>query len=385
MAKHAFLSASSSDRWLHCPRSAALCAEVEDTESPWAREGTEAHSLCQYELEKLLGRDTKDPRPEMTLYDEEMQECADGYAAFVMEQLEEIRKTCPDPHVFVEQTLDFSRWVPHGFGTGDCVIVADDLLQIIDYKYGRGVLVSAAGGDGKGNSQLMCYALGALDTFGDLYPIRRVRLTIYQPRRQNLDSYDLSTDCLLSWAEHTLAPIAKLAFAGEGEFRAGDHCVFCKVRDTCRERADYHMAIAREDFSPPAELTEAEIAALLPRLDPLIAWAEDVKACALRKAADGVHFPGYKLVEGKSIRKITDEEAAAKALTDAGFDPWEKKLRTLTALQKMLGRKALNELLGPYIQKPPGKPALVPETDPRPAYQPAEGDFREETPGMPEP
>lgn len=365
MPKHAFLSASASDRWLHCPPSAKLCAQEEDTGSPYALEGSDAHELCQYELEKQLGRDAKDPRPNLTYYNEEMQEGADGYVAFVTEQLAAIKETCPDPAVLVEQTLDFSRWVNHGFGTGDCVIIADDLLQIIDYKYGLGVLVSASGTDGTGNSQLKLYALGAIDTFGDLYDIKRVRLSIYQPRRQNIDSYDMTVEDLLRWADNTLAPIAKLAFDGEGDFAAGDHCVFCKIRATCRKRAEYNQSLARYDFAPPPTLSPEEIAEILPQLDQLTSWADDLKSWALQEAVKGTTFPGYKLVEGRSNRRFTDENTVAKIITDAGYDAWEHKLQTITSLTKQMGRKTFNELLGSYIEKPQGKPVLVPATDSR--------------------
>ncbi|MBR3333133.1 MAG: DUF2800 domain-containing protein [Clostridia bacterium] len=377
MAKHAFLSASSSDRWLHCPPSAKLCAQEEDPGSPYAQEGSDAHALCQYELEKALGRESKDPRPDLTFYNEEMQEGSDGYVAFVMEQLAAIKETCPDPAVLVEQTLDFSKWVTHGFGTGDCVIVADDLLQIIDYKYGMGVLVSASGSDGTGNSQLKLYALGALDTFGDLYSIKRIRLSIYQPRRQNIDSFDLTKEELLSWAENTLAPVAKLAFAGDGDFTAGDHCVFCRIRSTCRKRSEYNRELAKYDFAPPPTLTEAEIAEILPRLDQLTSWAEDMKAYALQEAVKGIAFPGFKLVEGRSNRRFTDETAVAKIVTEAGYEAWDRKLQTITNLQKQMGRKIFNELLSSYIEKPRGKPVLVPATDNRPAFNPAEADFKD--------
>ena len=232
MAKHAYLAASASDRWLHCPPSAKLCAEAEDVGSPYAQQGTDAHSFCEQLLLTALGRESKDPTEDLTWYDQEMQDAAEGYRDFVMEQVEDAKQFCPDPTVCVEQTLDFSKWVPHGFGTGDCVIVADDLLHIVDFKYGVGVLVDAAD-----NPQLKCYALGALDTFSDLYDIRRVKLSIYQPRRDNADTWEISVDDLMVWAENTLAPIAKLAYDGEGEFAAGDHCQFCKVKATCRKRA----------------------------------------------------------------------------------------------------------------------------------------------------
>ena len=206
MAKHAYLAASASERWLHCPPSAKLCAQEEDQGSPYAQQGTDAHELCQHLLEKALGRQTRDPTEDLTYYDTEMQEAAEGYASFVMEQVAEAKTLCADPLICVEQTVDFSKWVPHGFGTADALIVADDLLYITDFKYGVGCLVSADGEDGTGNSQLKCYALGALDTFGDLYSINRIRLSIYQPRRENVDTFELTKADLLKWADDAAPP-----------------------------------------------------------------------------------------------------------------------------------------------------------------------------------
>lgn len=378
MAKHAYLSASASHRWLACPPSAKLCAQEEDQGSPYAQQGTDAHELCQYLVEKALGYDVRDPTEELTWYDGEMQEAAEGYCSFVMDQVEEARKICPDPLVCIEQTLDFSKWVEHGFGTGDCVIVADDLLHIIDYKYGVGVLVSAAGEDGTGNSQLKCYALGALDTFGDLYDIQRIRLTIYQPRRDNVDTFELSREDLLAWADGVLAPIARLAYEGQGEFRAGDHCQFCKIKATCRERAAYSMELAKYDFQEAPTLEADEIAAILPQIDDLVSWAEDIKAYALQQALAGVRYPHFKLVEGRSNRKYTDEDAVARIVSAAGYDPYEKKLLGITAMTKQLGKKRFEELLDGLVIKPAGKPVLVPETDKRPELNTAANDFMED-------
>ena len=311
--KHAYLSASASHRWLLCPPSAKLCAEEPDYGSEYAMQGTCAHELAQYLLEQALGRETTDPTENLSYYDGEMQEAAEGYRDFVLEQLAEIRKTCKDPLICVEQTLDFSKWVEHGFGTGDCVIVADGMLQIIDLKYGLGVLVHA-----KENSQLMCYALGALDTFGDLYTINRVKLSIYQPRRDNVDSWELGTEDLLKWAEDVLRPAAKLAYEGNGDFLAGDHCVFCKVKASCRKRAEYATEITKEKLKEPAKLSPEEIAEILPRVDTLLSWAEDVKNYALRQALKGVSFPGWKLAEGRSVRKFRDENTVARIVTAKG-------------------------------------------------------------------
>ena len=377
MPNHAYLSASASERWLKCPPSAKLCAQMEDMGSPYAQQGTDAHALCQYLVEKALGRDTRDPTEDLTWYDAEMQEAAEGYTAFVMEQVAQAKELCPDPLVCVEQTLDFSKWVEHGFGTGDCVIVADDLLHIVDFKYGVGVLVSASGEDGNGNTQLMCYALGALDTFGDLYDIRRIRLSIFQPRRDNVDTFEMTKDDLLNWADGTLAPIAKLAYVGEGDFCAGDHCTFCKAKAVCRERANYNMAMAAYDFADPPTLDTAEIAEILPQIDSLVSWAEDIKAFALEQALSGTRYPGFKLVEGKSTRKYRNEAEVAKVVSEAGYEPYEHKLLGITAMTKQLGKKRFDELLQGLIVKPTGKPVLVPETDKRPEFSSAANDFNE--------
>ena len=378
MAAHAILSASASPRWLACPPSARLCEKIPDKGSSYAQQGTDAHALCEYLLEKELGNDKiRDPTEDLTYYDQEMQTCAEGYRDFVLEQIASVKETCPDPLVCVEQRLDFSKWVKDAFGTGDCVIVADGILHIIDFKYGLGVLVSASGGDGTGNAQLKCYALGALDTFDDLYDIRKIRLSIYQPRRDHADTFEMDKDDLLTWADEVLAPTAALAYEGKGEFAAGDHCQFCKVKATCRKRAEYNMQLAQYDFEVPAELDDIEIAAILEKADSLISWAADVKDYALQQALSGVVYPGFKVVEGRSNRKYVDEAAVAQVVTDAGFDPYERKLLGITAMTTALGRKRFNELLGDLIIKPQGKPVLVPETDKRPEFNTAANDFKD--------
>ena len=375
MPKHAFLSASSSHRWLACPPSALLCAKEADQSSAYAKQGSDAHELCEYLLLKALGHDPPDPTENLDYYDAEMLSCAEGYRDFVMEQVEEARKLSADTLICVEQRLDYSRWVENGFGTGDCVIVADDLLHVIDYKYGLGVLVSASGEDGTGNSQLKCYALGALDTFGDLYDIRRIKLSIYQPRRENVDTFEMKVEDLLHWADDVLSPIAKLAFTGDGEFCAGDHCVFCKVKATCRARADYNMELAKYDFEKPAMLNDEEIASILPMIDSLVSWATDIKEFALQQALSGTVYEGYKVVEGRSNRKYSDETAVARIVQEAGYDPFEKKLLGVTAMQRQLGKKRFQELLGGLLYKPPGKPVLVPTSDSRPEMNTAANDF----------
>lgn len=356
MPKHAYLSASASHRWLACPPSAKLCA---------------------YLVEKALDREVPDPTESLTYYDAEMQNCAEEYRNYVLEQIEAAKEFCKDPQVMIEQRLDFSRWVENGFGTGDCVIVADEVLQIIDYKHGLGVLVSAGDDEHGGNSQMMCYALGAFEVFGDIYDINQIKMTIFQPRRDNISTYTISRDNLLKWADEILAPTAQLAYVGEGEFKAGDHCQFCKAKATCRKRAEYNLELAKYDFEMPATLDDTEIAAILEKVDEMLSWGNDIKEYALKQAQSGVHFEGWKVVEGRSNRKYTDEKAVAFKVKDTGFDPYEKKLLGVTAMSTLLGKKKFEELLGELIYKPPGKPALVPESDKRPAMNTAIEDFNE--------
>ncbi len=376
MGKHALLSASSSHRWLVCPPSAKLCAEVEDMGSEYAAEGTDAHSLCEYKVLKCLGKKAENPTANLSFYDDEMERCAEDYAAYISEIVEKVKDTCGDPVVLVEQRLDFSRYVPEGFGTGDCLIIADGTLHVIDFKYGRGVEVSALE-----NPQMMCYALGALELFDGIYDITSVCMAIYQPRRENISVFTMSKAGLYQWAEETLAPIAKLAYDGGGEFKAGEHCRFCKVKATCRKRAEYNLELAKYDFEMPAELETAEIAAVLAKADELAAWAADVKEYALAQALAGVEYDGWKVVEGRSNRRYINETAAADVVKQEGFDPFEHKILGITAMTKLLGKAKFDKLLGNLVEKPKGRPTLVPMSDRRLAMDNAANaadDFKEE-------
>ena len=370
---HAILSASSSDRWLHCPPSARLCETYEDKGSDYAAEGTDAHALGEHKLKTALGLPSEDPTDSLKWYSEEMEDAISGYAEYVLEQVEAAKETCTDPVVLIEQRVDFSRWVEQGFGTADCIIIADGTLRICDYKHGLGVLVDATD-----NPQMKCYALGALELFDDIYDIDNVSMTIYQPRRQNISTFEISKDELHKWADEVLKPTADLAFAGDGNFLCGEWCGFCKAKHECRARAEANLTLAQYDFKLPPFLEDSEIEYILSRADELVAWASDIKEYALQQAISGKEWAGWKLVEGRSNRKYSNEEAVIQAVTDAGFDSYEKKLLGITAMQKRLGKSRFDELLTAYIEKPQGKPTLVPESDKRPAMNNAKTDFMEE-------
>lgn len=373
---HSPLSPSSAFRWIKCTPSAKLNAALPDSTSEYALQGTAAHTLCEYKLQKLLGKDAKDPTENLTYFDAEMADCTDSYQQYVSERIEKAKQFCKDPIVLVEQKLDFSKWVPQGFGTGDCVIVADNVLTVIDFKYGVGVLVEA-----EQNPQMMCYALGALALFDSIYDIENVVMTIFQPRRDNISTYELSKKELLQWADEILSPAAQLAAKGEGEFKAGKHCRFCKVKATCRKRAEYNLELARYDFEMPANLEDTEIEVILSKADELAAWCSDIKKYAFQQALNGKQWNGWKLVEGRSVRKYINEDAVAETVKNAGYDPYEHKVLGITAMTRMLGKAKFENLLSSFIEKPTGKPALVPKSDKRPSINKAvqtADDFKEE-------
>ncbi len=361
--QHALLSASGAHRWLNCPPSALVEAGLPDSTSAAAEQGTIAHALAEWKLRRALHL-SPSMKPESTWIDSEMEALTDDYLAFVQEHLREARKTCRDPVALIEQRLDFSHLAPGGFGTADFVLIAEPLLQIIDFKYGQGVLVEA-----EKNPQLALYALGALHAFDALYEIDEVAVTIFQPRRSNVATWHVSVAELQTWAEEVVRPTAKLASKGEGSFAAGSWCRFCKIAPTCRTRAEKNLELAKLEFTPPPQLSDAEIAQVLTKLPELKRWASDVESYALSLAVNqGKTWAGFKLVEGRSIRKYVDETKVVQTAQAAGInDIFERKLKTITALEKQLGKKRFGELLGELVIKPPGKPALVPETDKRPA------------------
>jgi len=370
---HAILSASSSHRWLNCPPSARLCETYEDKGSDYAAEGTDAHSLCEYKLRLALGMEATDPTEHLTWFNKEMDDCANGYATYILELVEAAKETCADPVVLIEQRVDFSRWVEQGFGTSDAIIISDGTLHVVDYKHGLGVLVEA-----DNNPQMMCYALGALELFDAIYDIDTVAMTVYQPRRQNVSTFEMSKDALFRWADEVLKPTAELAFAGDGNFLCGEWCGFCKAKYECRARAEANLMLAQYDFKLPPLLEDTEIEVILSRADQLVSWVNDIKEYALQQAISGKEWTGFKLVKGRSNRRYTDEVAVTQTVTDAGLDPYERKLLGITAMQKLLGKSRFDKLLSAYIEKPQGKPTLVPESNKRPVMNNAKTDFMEE-------
>ncbi|WP_460056386.1 DUF2800 domain-containing protein [Pseudolactococcus yaeyamensis] len=362
MMNHALLSASSSSRWTHCPPSARLGESFENKTSDYAKQGTDAHSLCEYKLQQLLG--FKIQAPILDYYDEEMETCTESYATYVMAEMAKAKETCSDPVVIIEQRLDFSKYVPEGFGTGDCLIIADGTLSLIDMKYGVGILVDAFE-----NPQMMCYALGALELFDGIYDITEVKMTIFQPRRDNISTYTLTKEMLVGWATTVLMPAAALAFKGEGEFNCGKWCTFCPAKNVCRERAEHHLKLAKLEFKKSEILTDDEIENVLSKVDGLVSWANDVKAYALKQALAGNAWSNYKLVEGRANRKYINDEKVAKLVLAAGFEAYEKKLLGITAMTAALGKKKFDEILVDLIEKPRGKLTLVPKEDKRQAVE----------------
>ena len=373
--KHAKLSASSAHRWMNCNPSANLEREFADKTSEAAAEGSAAHALCEHKLRKALKM--RSVRPVSKYDSDEMEMYTNSYVEFVLEQIEVAKQHCTDPFVLIEQRLDFSCYVPDGFGTGDCLIVADKLLHIIDFKYGLGVLV-----DAEENPQMMLYALGALQLFDALYDIDTISMSIFQPRRENVSTWTITVAELKEWAEKILRPKAELAFKGEGEFNPGPWCTFCKAAVKCRARAEEKLALAQYEFTKPPLLTDEEIEDILSRLDDLTKWANEIAAYAQDAAINhGKQWNGFKLVEGRSVRKYSDEAAVVAAATAAGYrDIYKKSLIPITEMEKLMGKKTFAEVLGGLVIKPHGKPTLVSASDKRPAiHSGANHDFTEIT------
>lgn len=368
---HALLGPSSAHRWLSCTPSARLEEGLPDTGSSYATEGTLAHRLGELLLRaEYEGADITEELAEVQAdpqYSPAMMEHMEGYAAFVAERYADAKSHCPDPRLYVEQRIDVSEYVPDGFGTTDCVIIADGLMDVIDLKYGAGIPVSA-----EDNPQMKIYALGCLLAFSLFYEITAIRMTIYQPRLDSISTAVIDRDKLEAWAEQFLKPRAAQAYAGEGPFAPGEMtCKWCKAGATCKARAEYQLELAAKDFQDAALMDNDEIAEVLERLPGLLAWAKQVKDYAEDAAINhGEKFPGFKVVEGRANRRYVNEGAIARRLKKAGFATADiykpKELLGITAMEKLVGAKKLGELVGGLIEKPAGSPTLVPVSDKRP-------------------
>lgn len=381
---HALLGASKADQWINCPPSARLQENVEDKRSEFADQGTAAHEYSEIKLSRKLfpcnakQRKTLDGAIERfkttnQYYDAEMESATEDYVDLVAERFMEAKARSKDAVLLLEDRLDFSEWVPDGFGTGDVVIISDGVLEIIDLKYGKGVPVSAVS-----NPQMRLYALGAWNGYNYLYGINEVRMTIAQPRLDSVSTDSMEIGELIEWAESVVKPAAELAFAGEGDFNAGGHCRWCKVKGNCRARADANMEALKHEFKEPALLSLDEIGSILYVAEQLAIWAKDVQGYAFDQAKLGHKIPQWKLVEGRSNRAITDKEAAEGTLAAEGWDLdiiSPRSLLGITALEKVIGKKQFGDLLGGLIVKPPGKPVHVPETDKRPELNSLEEEF----------
>lgn len=370
MGAHARVSPSALHRTLNCPPSLLLGEQFPDSESSYAAEGTAGHALGEHLIRKFLNLPTE--RPTSEYYTDELVEAVEDYVDYVLHEIEDARMVCADPILQPEMRISISSYVPDCFGTGDMVVVTDKYIHIIDLKLGKGVEVSALE-----NPQLKAYGLGVLDTFGALYDIENVKLTIFQPRINNFSTWETTPDALREWGENELRPKSTQALAGEGEFACGDWCRFCKARAVCRKRAEYNLELARYDFEMPSTLEDSEIAAILSKADEVAAWASDVKEFALKQAMSGVAYDGWKVVEGRSNRKYTDEKSVAAAVSKAGFNPYEQKLLSITAMTSLLGKKRFSEIIesAGLTEKPKGRPTLVPVTDKRPPLSTAITDF----------
>ena len=365
MMAHALLGPSGAKRWMACTPSARFEEEFTEQESIFAAEGTEAHALAEayqtdndYEVLRI--------KAEGTYYNGEMEEAVGLYLDIVDERYVEILKRDPSTLMMAEQRLDFSEWVPEGFGTGDTIVIGGGIIEVIDLKYGKGVPVDATN-----NPQLKLYGLGAWNTYKILYDIHTVRVTIVQPRLGSVTTWDISVDDLVRWADEEVAPRARMAWDGTGPHVPGDHCKFCKAKPRCKAIADYYNELARHDFAMPHKLTDQDIADILGKMGGLMDWAKAVKEYALAQAENnGAKWPGWKLVEGRSNRMIKEIDLALKILVDGGFkEPMLYKPREvlgITALESLVGKKKLNTMLDNLIIKPVGKPTLVVEGDKRP-------------------
>ena len=366
---HAILSASGASRWLACTPSARLEEQFSDSTSEYAKEGTLAHEVCELKVRKNLIEqmstrtyNTKLKKlKENELWQDEMDKFTDAYLEYIQELVHSY--SC-SPAVMVEKKVDFSQYVPEGFGTADCIVIAEGTMHIIDFKYGKGVAVSA-----ENNPQMKLYALGAYLEYSMLYPIEKIRMAIVQPRLENEASEsEIFVAELMDWAENVVKPLAEKAYKGEGTYIAGSHCRFCRAKATCRERARMNLEASKFEMRAGALLSDTEVGEALKMAQDLAKWAEDLKEYALTESLKGKIIPGWKAVEGRSVRAFKDTDLAIKTIVDSGIDEvllYERKQLTLAQIEKLLGAKQFKELVGELVEKAPGKPTLVLETDKR--------------------
>lgn len=385
---HAVLSASGAKRWLSCPPSARLEERLHgvfgEKSSPFAEEGTKAHELSELKLlfakHELGDSDGINEfnyelrRKALGDIPKEMDEATDYYRDIVIEKYVTAKSKCPDARLFVEQRLDFSNWVPSGFGTGDAVILSDVLLEVCDLKYGKGVPVTA-----EGNPQARCYGLGAVQVFGKLFDFPEVRNTIIQPRLDSVTEETLTRAELIEWGDNELKPGAELAWKGEGDFSPGDHCKFCAARAICYARAQKAMTLFTHDLGNPGLLPDESIPDILTIAEVAEQWIKDLKQYALSQALRGQEWPGYKLVRGKRPgRKWKNEEAAKEQLIRAGYTPdvyEETKFKSVTAIEKIVGKSAFRAIFEPLTTQEEGNLTLVPADDKRIEFKAADADF----------
>ena len=375
MGAHARFSPSSGKRHLSCPPSLLLEEKYPDEQSPFAAEGSAGHAMAEHLINKHLKKRTK--RPVSDYYSDELLEAVEDYVSYVIGQIEEAKRECEDPFFGVEMKVSLDHRIEGCFGTADMVIVDERKIHIIDLKLGKGVMV-----DAEENVQLMIYGLGVLDMFGLLYGTEVVELTIVQPRLSHFSTWEITAENLLKWGKEVLEPGATKALAGEGEYVSGDHCRFCKARFTCRKRSEDFLQLARMEFAPPPELSDEEMAEVLNKADALKKWAEEVYSYAQNEAVTNHKvWPGFKLVLGRSNRRYTDETDVAQAAEQAGYtDIYKKSLIGVTEMERLMGKKTFNEILGKLVYKPEGKLTLVPDSDKREAVKKAtaEADFKED-------
>ena len=378
---HALLSPSAAHRWINCTAAPRLEADVEDKGSEFAAEGTLAHAYCAQKLKAFLGLPTDGEAKEIAELNDryhtgEMDEYTDTYKTIVLEKFNAARAKTKDALLLIETRLDFSEYVPDAFGTADAIIIADGTMEVIDFKYGKGVKVSAVD-----NPQMKIYGLGAYEKFSFEYKIDRVRMTIIQPRIENFSEWELSVSELMAWTDGVLTPKAQQAYKGDGPQVPGDWCQFCKVKSNCRALTQKCIEAAKNHPDPKLISPDELAADVLPMLATVKTWLAGVEDYALQQALSGVQLHGWKIVEGRSVRKITDQDGAALALNKAGYKTTEiykpQELRTITDLEKLTGKKQFAAICGDYIEKPQGKPTLAPESDKRPAIDPLADDFKD--------